>query len=88
MLFVILLKYMKIRTITEFLPLTWPLDTSRIAGAGRFLTDARLRFSDAGFEVKKIQRVQYPWHEEMTNAPAWLEAPYPWDWLVLARRPD
>jgi ubiquinone/menaquinone biosynthesis C-methylase UbiE len=44
--------------------------------------------SDTGFEINKIQRVQYPWHEEMTNAPAWLEEPYPWDWLVLARRPD
>ncbi|MBW8038955.1 MAG: class I SAM-dependent methyltransferase [Planctomycetes bacterium] len=43
--------------------------------------------SDIGFEVAKIQRVQYPWHEEMTNAPSWLKAPYPWDWLVLARRP-
>lgn len=43
--------------------------------------------SDIGFEVAEIQRVQYPWHEEMTNAPSWLKAPYPWDWLVLARRP-
>ncbi|MDH4238885.1 MAG: class I SAM-dependent methyltransferase [Phycisphaerae bacterium] len=44
--------------------------------------------SDIGFEVAKVQRVQYPWHEEMTDAPSWLKAPYPWDWLVVARRPN
>ncbi|NIP24102.1 MAG: hypothetical protein GWN67_07875 [Phycisphaerae bacterium] len=44
--------------------------------------------SDMGFEVGTVSRVQYPWHEEMTNAPSWLKVPYPWDWLVVARRPN
>lgn len=44
--------------------------------------------TDIVFKVTKIQRVQYPWHEEMTDAPTWLEGPYPWDWLVTARRPN
>ncbi len=45
---------MKIRTITAFIPLTWPFDKGSIAGAARFLTDARLRFSEAGFSVESL----------------------------------
>jgi hypothetical protein len=44
--------------------------------------------SDIGFEVGKVSRIQYPWHEEMTDAPSWLKGPYPWDWLVVAKRPN
>lgn len=45
---------MKIRTITAFTPLTWPLDKGSLASAARFLTDARLRFNEAGIEVQSI----------------------------------
>ena len=54
-----------------------------------FMREEIMNFlSDIGFEVEKVQRIQYPWHEEMTDAPTWLKAPYPWDWLVIARRPN
>lgn len=43
--------------------------------------------SDIGFEVLRIRRIEYPWVEEIHNPPSWLRDPYPWDWLVLARRP-
>jgi uncharacterized protein (UPF0210 family) len=43
---------MKIRTITQFTPMTWPVDRGSIASASRFLMDARLRLSEAGFEVQ------------------------------------
>jgi len=45
---------MKIRTITEFIPLTWPPDKGSLASAARFLTDARFKLADAGFEVQSV----------------------------------
>ena len=49
--------------------------------------EIKMFLSDTGFEVTKIRRIEYPWTEEITNAPKWLKAPYPRDWLVIARRP-
>ncbi len=43
---------MKIRSVTVFTPLTWPLDEGTIASASRFLMDARWRLVDTGFEVQ------------------------------------
>jgi uncharacterized protein (UPF0210 family) len=43
---------MRIRAVTQFIPLTWPIDKGSIASAARFLMDARLRLSEAGFEVQ------------------------------------
>jgi uncharacterized protein (UPF0210 family) len=45
---------MKIRTLTVYIPLTWPADEGSIASAARFLSHARLRLSDAGFEVQSV----------------------------------
>ncbi|MBN1217498.1 MAG: DUF711 family protein [Anaerolineae bacterium] len=46
---------MKIRSITQFIPLTWPLEEGSIAGAGKFLNDARSRLTKAGFEVQTVR---------------------------------
>ncbi len=51
---------MKIRSITAFIPLTWPFDEGSIASVGRFLTDARLRLSDAGYEVQTVRLATPP----------------------------
>ncbi len=51
---------MKIRTVTAFIPLTWPFDEGSIANAGRFLTDTRLRLSESGFEVRKVRLATPP----------------------------
>lgn len=45
---------MKIRAITQFIPLSWPFDDGYITSAARLLTDARHRFADTGFEVQSI----------------------------------
>lgn len=45
---------MKIRTITTFTPLTWPFDEGSVASLGRFLTDARLRLTESGFDVQNV----------------------------------
>lgn len=51
---------MKIRSVTAFIPLTWPFDEGNIAGTGRFLTDARLRLGEAGFEVQTVRLATPP----------------------------
>jgi uncharacterized protein (UPF0210 family) len=43
---------MKIRCVTIFAPVSWPIDQASITVASRLLADARLRLSDAGFEVQ------------------------------------
>jgi len=42
--------------------------------------------AEAGFTVEQILRIEYPWSEEIENAPRWLKEPYPWDWLILGRK--
>lgn len=32
--------------------------------------------------VTDIQRVSFPWDEEIVNVPSWLKGPLPWDWMV------
>jgi uncharacterized protein (UPF0210 family) len=51
---------MKIRSITGFIPLTWPFDEGSIASIARFLIDARLRFTESGFEVETVRLATPP----------------------------
>jgi uncharacterized protein (UPF0210 family) len=51
---------MKIRSITKFIPLSWPFDEGSIASAARFLTDARLRLAESGFEVQTVRLATPP----------------------------
>jgi uncharacterized protein (UPF0210 family) len=50
----------KIRSITVFVPLAWPFDEGSIANAASFLSDARLRFNGAGFEVQTVRLATPP----------------------------
>lgn len=45
---------MKIRTITQFIPLTWPIDKASIVSTAQFLANARHQFTQAGFEVQSV----------------------------------
>jgi uncharacterized protein (UPF0210 family) len=51
---------MKIRSVTAFTNITWPIDEGTIAGIGRFLTDARLRFIEAGIDVQTVRLATPP----------------------------
>tara|TARA_A100001037_G_scaffold306004_1_gene348591 strand:- start:2531 stop:3286 length:756 start_codon:yes stop_codon:yes gene_type:complete len=42
---------------------------------------------DQGLRIDRVDRIEYPWSEMIDDAPEDLGAPYPWDWLVLARKP-
>ncbi len=37
-------------------------------------------------DVLEIVKIEYDWHSELEHPPLWMQAPYPWDWLVVARR--
>jgi len=39
-----------------------------------------------GFEPIDTQKVEYAWSTEFDEVPAWRKGPYPWDWMVLARK--
>jgi SAM-dependent methyltransferase len=41
---------------------------------------------DLGFELYEIVKIEYDWKTEFSNPPHWMKAPFPWDWLVTARR--
>lgn len=51
---------MKIRSITVFIPFTWPFDEGSIASASRFLMDARLRLAESGFDVQTVRMATPP----------------------------
>lgn len=64
---------MKIRSVTAFIPLTWPFDEGAIASTARFLTDASLRFVDAGVEVQTVRLATPPFMDVIGDpAPATL----------------
>jgi SAM-dependent methyltransferase len=41
---------------------------------------------DLNFDVVSFQKVEYGWDTEFDCPPAWMKAPYPWDWLVTAKK--
>jgi SAM-dependent methyltransferase len=41
---------------------------------------------DLNFKVRLIAKVEYGWDVEFNSPPAWMKAPYPWDWLVVAKK--
>jgi SAM-dependent methyltransferase len=43
-------------------------------------------FTDAGFTLTKVDKVEYSWDTELASPPRWLKEPYPWDWLVECKR--
>lgn len=37
---------------------------------------------EAGFTITALEKIEYDWSTEFSEPPAWMGAPYPWDWLV------
>lgn len=48
--------------------------------------EATMMFRDAGFTLIDVQKVEYAWNEDFENAPAWMQEPHPWDWMLVARK--
>ncbi len=45
-----------------------------------------INLKNEGFSVLEMEKVQYPWHTEFVNPPKWMKDPYPWDWMVVAKK--
>jgi len=43
-------------------------------------------FKDAGFTITRVDKLEYDWNTELSTPPAWLQSPWPWDWLVECRK--
>lgn len=39
-----------------------------------------------GFQADAPEKIEYDWSTEFSRPPEWMHAPYPWDWLVSAKR--
>ncbi|HET6428038.1 MAG TPA: class I SAM-dependent methyltransferase, partial [Phycisphaerae bacterium] len=39
-----------------------------------------------GLEVVQVGKVEYPWDTAFAAPPSWMREPYPWDWMLLARK--
>ncbi|MCX6291175.1 MAG: class I SAM-dependent methyltransferase [Bacteroidetes bacterium] len=43
-------------------------------------------FNSGNFVLQKLDRLEYGWNTEFESPPRWMQAPYPWDWVVEAKR--
>ena len=48
--------------------------------------EGQVLLADCGFETVAVEKIEYPWDADIDDPPAWLDKPYPWDWLFVARR--
>lgn len=39
-----------------------------------------------GFEIKETEKVEYTWASEFNDPPKWMNAPFPWDWMVVGQK--
>ena len=38
--------------------------------------------TQAGMKLQRLEKLEYDWATEFASPPKWMQAPYPWDWLV------
>jgi 2-polyprenyl-3-methyl-5-hydroxy-6-metoxy-1,4-benzoquinol methylase len=48
--------------------------------------ELRATLRDFGFEIHEFLRIEYGWETEFSDPPHWMKEPFPWDWLVTARK--
>jgi len=37
-------------------------------------------------KVLETEKIQYGWNTEFDHPPRWMKAPFPWDWMVVAKK--
>jgi SAM-dependent methyltransferase len=48
--------------------------------------ELRIMLEESGLVITALERLEYDWNTEFGSPPKWMQAPYPWDWLVECRR--
>jgi SAM-dependent methyltransferase len=43
-------------------------------------------FNSGNFTLQKLDKLEYSWETEFEAPPKWMQAPYPFDWIVEAKR--
>lgn len=49
-------------------------------------TELQVLFREAGFDIIKIDKIEYNWESEFNNPPGWMQEPFPWDWLLTCKK--
>ncbi len=49
--------------------------------------ELQLIFEESGQRIRQISKVEYPWNTEIEDPPLTMQAPFPWDWLVMSSAP-
>ena len=47
-----------------------------------------VQLADRSLCVEEVVKLTYDWSTEFADPPDWMGAPYPWNWLVRAKRQD
>ncbi len=48
--------------------------------------EAMILLKNRGMRTLEVEKIEYPWDTEFTSPPRWMQSPFPWDWLFVARK--
>lgn len=48
--------------------------------------EIELLFANAKLTITAVEKLEYDWNTEFDSPPAWMKAPYPWDWLIECKK--
>jgi len=49
-------------------------------------TELYALFNTEKYSMQLLDRLEYGWDTEFESPPRWMQAPYPWDWVVEVKR--
>jgi hypothetical protein len=49
-------------------------------------TELYAMFNTENYSMQRLDRVEYGWDTEFNSPPAWMQEPYPWDWVIEVKR--
>jgi SAM-dependent methyltransferase len=50
--------------------------------------EIEVMLTQAKLKPTSLAKLEYDWQTEFDSPPAWMKAPYPWDWLVECTKPE
>jgi hypothetical protein len=62
------------------------IDIDGVATKHYLLEELHTTMASHGLDVLETAKIEYPWDSEFDSPPSWMQAPFPWDWFVMARR--
>jgi SAM-dependent methyltransferase len=45
-----------------------------------------INLENEGFRMQELSKVEYSWETEFVSPPKWMKDPYPWDWMIAAKK--